>query len=143
MAYQLTEKEKKYDRQMRLWGGHGQEALETAHICVVGSGPTASETLKNLVLPNVGEFTLLDDAVVTESDLGNNFFVDADNVGKPRAEVVRHHLIEMNPEVKGNFILKNPIHVINNEIEFFFQIHFSSSNADPGDPFTKIGRFFV
>jgi hypothetical protein len=36
----------------RLWGSHGQMNLETAHICCIGSGATASETLKNLVLPS-------------------------------------------------------------------------------------------
>lgn len=52
MAYERSEHEKKYDRQMRLWGSHGQMNLETAHICIIGSGATASETLKNLVLPS-------------------------------------------------------------------------------------------
>ena len=48
-----TAKEKKYDRQLRLWGGHGQEALESAHVLVFnsGSGVAVIEALKNIVLP--------------------------------------------------------------------------------------------
>jgi len=103
---------------MRLWGAHGQKLLETAHICVLGSGPTASETLKNLVLPNIGEFTIIDDAVVGESDLGNNFFVDEDSLGKPRAEVVKTWLLEMNPEVRGNHIVKKTSELLN-DLSFF------------------------
>jgi len=92
---------------MRLWGGHGQMRIETSHICVIGAGPTATETLKNLVLPNCGEFTVVDDAKVQVSDLGNNFFVTKKDVGRPRAEVVMENMIEMNPAVKGNFVVQS------------------------------------
>lgn len=48
-----TAKQKKYDRQLRLWAASGQQALEDAHILLVNSGPgvVGVETLKNLVLP--------------------------------------------------------------------------------------------
>lgn len=48
-----TAKEKKYDRQLRLWAASGQAALENAHLLLVNSGPgvIGVETLKNLVLP--------------------------------------------------------------------------------------------
>lgn len=48
-----SEKEKKYDRQLRLWAANGQEALESANILLfnTGSGTVGVETLKNLVLP--------------------------------------------------------------------------------------------
>ncbi|CAN0112177.1 unnamed protein product, partial [Phaeothamnion confervicola] len=95
----------KYDRQLRLWGANGQAALMSAHVLLVNAGPTGTETLKNLVLPGVGRFTVLDGATVTESDLGNNFFVEADSVGRPRADVVTELLCEMNPDVKGTALV--------------------------------------
>jgi amyloid beta precursor protein binding protein 1 len=51
-----TEKEKKYDRQLRLWAASGQAALESANILLVnsGAGTVGVETLKNLVLPGKG-----------------------------------------------------------------------------------------
>ena len=85
----------------RLWGWHGQTAIEKAHVLVLGAGPIATESLKNLVLPSmqtimslspspspipisiasdIGSFTLVDDAVVTESDCGQNFFLERDQV---------------------------------------------------------------
>jgi len=50
-----TSKEKKYDRQLRLWAASGQQALEEAHVLLVNSGPgvVGVETLKNLVLPGM------------------------------------------------------------------------------------------
>lgn len=48
-----TDKERKYDRQLRLWGAKGQTALENANILLLnsGAGTVGVETLKNLVLP--------------------------------------------------------------------------------------------
>lgn len=46
-------KEKKYDRQLRLWGSSGQEALENAHIALINVSAVGTETLKNLVLPGM------------------------------------------------------------------------------------------
>jgi len=50
-----SDKEKKYDRQLRLWAASGQQALEDAHILLLnsGAGTVGVETLKNLVLPGM------------------------------------------------------------------------------------------
>jgi amyloid beta precursor protein binding protein 1 len=103
-----TAKEKKYDRQLRLWGGSGQQALEQAHVLLVNSGPgvVGAETLKNLILPGIGGFTIFDDEVVTESDLGVNFFLEESSLGKPRAEMLCRCLNELNPEVVGAWATK-------------------------------------
>jgi amyloid beta precursor protein binding protein 1 len=53
VLHRPSAKEKKYDRQLRLWAASGQAALENAHLLLVnaGSGVVGIETLKNLVLP--------------------------------------------------------------------------------------------
>lgn len=139
MAYLVTKHDQKFDRQMRLWGGHGQKKLEEAHLCVLGSGPTASECLKNLVLPNVGKFTIVDDVVTSEADLGNNFFVDQDGIGKPRAEVVTTLLVEMNNAAKGEPVVKNPIKVIEDESEFFKDFSVVIACNIPEKPLLTLG----
>jgi amyloid beta precursor protein binding protein 1 len=50
-----TDKERKYDRQLRLWAASGQAALESAHVLLVnsGTGTVGIEALKNLVLPGL------------------------------------------------------------------------------------------
>ena len=103
-----TAKEKKYDRQLRLWAASGQQALEEAKILLLNSGPgvVGVETLKNLILPGVGSFTIIDDAVVDEKDLGVNFFLEESSLGKSKAEESCKFLQELNPEVDGNAIQK-------------------------------------
>lgn len=56
-------------------------------ICLLSCDPAGVETLKNLILPGVGSFTVVDDQNVTDKDLGNNFFVSSEDLGKNRGEV--------------------------------------------------------
>lgn len=86
---------------MRLWGHHGQKVLAHAHVILLGTASSGTETLKNLILPGIGKFTIVDDAMVTLRDCGNNFFVTHDDIGKPKAQVVCDLLAEMNPDCKG------------------------------------------
>jgi hypothetical protein len=55
-----SDKERKYDRQLRLWAASGQAALESANILLLnsGCGTVGVEALKNLVLP--GELEICD-----------------------------------------------------------------------------------
>ncbi|KAI0874136.1 hypothetical protein GGS24DRAFT_490257 [Hypoxylon argillaceum] len=104
-----TEKEKKYDRQLRLWAASGQAALESANILLVnsGAGTVGVETLKNLVLPGIGKFVIVDDTVVDQADLGVNFFLDESCLGRSRSECCTKLLLELNPEVQGDWYPKN------------------------------------
>ena len=109
-----TAKEKKYDRQLRLWAASGQRALEESHVLlIVGESPSGSnssvagvETLKNLILPSIGNFTIADAAKVQEADLGVNFFLEPASLGKSRAEETTRLLQELNPDVTGHAIFK-------------------------------------
>jgi amyloid beta precursor protein binding protein 1 len=110
-----SSKERKYDRQLRLWAASGQQSLEGSRVLLVNSdgpwdkqnsgvsGVAGVETLKNLVLPGVGGFTIVDPAQVTEPDLGVNFFLEEESLGKPRAEETCRLLRELNPDVEGSF----------------------------------------
>lgn len=103
-----TAKEKKYDRQLRLWAASGQQALEEARVLLLnsGSGVVGIEALKNLVLPGVGEFTIVDENAVCEEDLGVNFFLEEESLGKGRADEGVRLLRELNPEVGGKGVRK-------------------------------------
>jgi NEDD8-activating enzyme E1 regulatory subunit len=107
-------KEKKYDRQLRLWAASGQRALEESHVLlVIGNNSTGSnsnvagvETLKNLILPSIGNFTIADEATVKDEDLGVNFFLEPESLRRSRAEETRRLLQELNPDVTGHAILR-------------------------------------
>ncbi|KAL6235822.1 hypothetical protein BDW75DRAFT_208399 [Aspergillus navahoensis] len=125
-----SSKERKYDRQLRLWAASGQQALEESRVLLVNSdgpwgkistgmsGVVGVETLKNLVLPGVGGFTIVDPAVVTEPDLGVNFFLEKDSLGKSRAEETCRLLKELNPDVEGSFRTKPIAEILQEEPGF-------------------------
>ena len=48
---------------------------------MLGTSSASTETLKNLVLPGFGNITIVDDKLVEARDLGNDFFVTAEQVG--------------------------------------------------------------
>lgn len=53
--------------------------------------------------PGIGKFTIADDSIVSDSDLGVNFFLDETSRGRPRAECCTELLLELNPEVQGHW----------------------------------------
>jgi amyloid beta precursor protein binding protein 1 len=108
----------KYDRQLRLWGAQGQRALSNTRVLSVGTSSAGTETLKNLVLPGVGAFTVMDfvddddddngrdsmTGIVTNQDSSTNFFLpkkESDNA-VTKAVAACKYLQELNPDVSGS-----------------------------------------
>lgn len=106
----------RYDRQLRLWASSGQASLESAKILVLGASHLGACVLKNLILPGIGSFTLVDGSAVGRYDLGNNFFVASDSKGQSRAKEVQKNLCELNPSVKGHAIAQDPMRVCSEEL---------------------------
>ncbi|KAL8863381.1 MAG: hypothetical protein Q9178_000062 [Gyalolechia marmorata] len=88
-----------YDRQIRLWGVKAQEKLRSANILLVGMKAIANEIAKNLVLAGIGSLTILDDQLVTEDDLGSQFFISDLHIGLNRAAAAIPQVRTLNPRV--------------------------------------------
>lgn len=93
----------RYDRQLRLWEGTGQQSLEQAHVCLVNATSTGVEMLKNLVLPGIGNYTIIDEEPVTPASLGGNFFLHSEDIGSNRGEAVIKNLSPLNPNARGHY----------------------------------------
>lgn len=88
-----------YDRQIRLWGVKAQELIRNANILLIGMKALGNEIAKNLVLAGIGSLTILDHESVTEEDLGSQFLITQEDVGKNRAQAAAIDLRKMNPRV--------------------------------------------
>lgn len=64
------------------------------------------EVLKNLVLSGTGFIGIVDEKIVDEKDL-DNFFINRSDIGKKRGEICINNLLELNPDVKGEFFESN------------------------------------
>lgn len=117
---------------------HLQKALMESRICLLNAGPTGTETLKNLVLPGCGSITVVDGHLVTERDLANNFFVSREYLGLPRAKAALELLVEMNDDVKGNFVFRDPMDIVTTESSFFAPFTLVIATQMPEDSLKKV-----
>lgn len=97
----MSEDQKKYDRQIRLWGREGQRLLGTSHVCILGLSSAGTETLKNLVLPGIGKITIVASGKVTPEHCSKSFFFTQEDISKDLSEAALANLLELNPDVKG------------------------------------------
>ncbi|KAK5640458.1 hypothetical protein RI129_011269 [Pyrocoelia pectoralis] len=126
-----NDKNKKYDRQLRLWGDHGQKLLESSKVCLINATALGTEILKSLVLPGIGAFTIVDGEKVTEEDVGSNFFLDEFHIGTSRAQAATETLLELNPDVRGDYIDDFPDHVMSQTQDFFNHFNVVIATALP------------
>jgi ubiquitin-like 1-activating enzyme E1 A len=71
-----------YDRQLRLWGIEAQNRMRKAKVLLITIKALGNEVAKNLVLAGIGSLTVVDDAVLTASDVESQFLVTKENVGQ-------------------------------------------------------------
>jgi len=88
-----------YDRQLRLWGMEAQNRMRKAKVLLITIKALGNEIAKNLVLAGIGSLTILDDAVLTASDVESQFLVTKENIGQKRAEASAEDIRRLNPRV--------------------------------------------
>ena len=89
-----------YDRQIRLWGVQAQEKIRNANILLITMKALSNEIAKNLVLAGIHSLMIVDHALVTEADLGAQFFVSESDVGQNRAVAAAPQIRKLNPRVQ-------------------------------------------
>jgi len=57
-------------------------SIRKANILLISAKALANEIAKNLVLAGIGALTIIDPEVVTEMDLGAQFFVTEADIGR-------------------------------------------------------------
>lgn len=114
-----SEKNKQYDRQLRLWGDHGQAALENGHICLINGTGLGTEILKSIVLPGVGAITIVDDKTVTDEDIGSNFFLECSSIGLNRGSEALRLLLELNSAVQGHAVQEPADQIMRENPDFY------------------------
>lgn len=121
MYKMASDKEKRYDRQLRLWGDDGQLALESANVCLINATPVGTEILKNLALPGIGKITIIDDNTVTSRDLGENFFLSKDSIGVNRGVATANLISELNETVAISTCLESLSVILQSSNDYFNQ----------------------
>ncbi len=80
-------------------GGAGQKKLLSAHILVVGAGGIGCPAIQYLAAAGIGALTIVDDDVVSLSNLQRQVLFGENDIGKPKVEVAKSAAQRINPDV--------------------------------------------
>lgn len=93
------------ERTRLLLGDEGFEKLNSSHVLVVGLGGVGGYVAEQLTRAGIGELTIVDGDVVSQSNMNRQLLALQSTQGKPKAEVMAARLRDINPNVK--------LHVVN------------------------------
>ncbi len=91
---------KKFDRTKRLLGEDAMIKLKSSHVAVFGIGGVGGHAAEALIRSGVGEITIVDSDEVAESNINRQLIATTKTIGRKKVEVMKEHLLEINPEVK-------------------------------------------
>lgn len=80
-------------------GHEAQRRMMTSKALLVGCSGLGVEVAKNCILAGIQSLVMVDPLPATSYDLGGNFYLSEADIGKPRGELCRSKLTELNPYV--------------------------------------------
>ena len=85
-------------------GGTGQMAIRAARMLVIGAGGIGSPVIQYLAAAGVGAITIVDDDLVSLSNLQRQVLYATDDIGKPKADVAAQRAMAINPHVAASAV---------------------------------------
>lgn len=89
----------KFDRTKRILGSRAMDKLKNSHVAVFGIGGVGGHAVDALVRSGIGAITIVDSDEVAESNINRQLIATTKTIGRKKVEVMREHLLEINPEV--------------------------------------------
>ncbi len=81
-------------------GGPGQQKLKNANVLVIGAGGLGAPVLQYLAAAGVGTLGIIDDDVVSLSNLQRQVIHGTDDIDRPKTESAAEAIARINPHVK-------------------------------------------
>lgn len=88
-----------FSRTELLLGHENIEKLKNSHIAIFGIGGVGGYVLEALVRCGVGTFDLIDNDVVSESNLNRQIIATTETIGEKKVEVAKCRAKSINPDV--------------------------------------------
>ncbi len=101
----------RYSRQTRLpaWGTEAQDRLRDGSVVVIGAGGLGSPSTTYLAAAGVGRLGIVDDDVVSLSNLHRQVVHDTEAVGRPKTASAAARLRALNPHVE---VVEHPVRLV-------------------------------
>ncbi len=94
-------KQERYERQIAIptIGLEGQKKLQEAKVLVIGAGGLGCPVLTYLMCAGVGDIKVIDEDMVSESNLNRQFIYTMEDIGKPKAILAAEYVQQHNPNI--------------------------------------------
>ena len=92
--------DERFSRTALLLGNDGVKRLFSARVAVFGIGGVGGHAAEAIARAGVGEIDLVDADVVSVSNLNRQAAALTSTVGKPKAEVMRDRILDINPSCR-------------------------------------------
>ncbi len=94
--------EERLKRTSLLIGDDGIEKLKNSHVAVFGIGGVGGHAAEALARSGVGTLTLIDNDVVSESNINRQIIALDSTIGKSKVSVMKDRIREINPGITVN-----------------------------------------
>jgi len=92
------------DRTIKLIGKDKVNTLDNSNIIVFGVGGVGGFAIEGLVRAGVGSITIVDNDVVSVSNINRQIIATNSTIGKDKTEVMKQRISDINPNAKVNAI---------------------------------------
>jgi tRNA A37 threonylcarbamoyladenosine dehydratase len=111
-----------FSRTELIIGNEGITKLNNAKVAVFGIGGVGSFVVEGLVRAGVGNFILVDDDKVCLTNLNRQIIATRKTVGKPKVEVARDRILEINPnanvEIYQEFFMPDSDEILDDTVSY-------------------------
>ena len=90
----------KFERTIALFGEEKFEKLKNSKILIFGIGGVGGYTVEALARAGIENFCLVDGDDVAESNINRQIIATTKTIGKPKVEVMKERILEINPDAK-------------------------------------------
>lgn len=95
-----------FHRTGMLLGSEFLERAQRVRIIIFGVGGVGSWCAESLVRSGISHITLVDDDVVSATNVNRQLMATSSTIGKPKVEVLRERLIDINPDADITVLCK-------------------------------------
>lgn len=111
-----------FSRTELLIGKEAVEKLNQAKVAIFGIGGVGSFVVEALARAGIEQFILVDNDEVEETNLNRQIIATYETIGKPKVEVARKRILDINPnakvEVHQEFFTKDSKGILDNSISY-------------------------
>ena len=92
--------DQRFDRTSLLIGENAIEKLSKCHVAVFGIGGVGGYVVEALTRTGVGHLTLVDNDVVSISNINRQIIATNSSIGRLKVEVMKERVLDINPSIK-------------------------------------------